>query len=143
MKNLRLFLTVFVAVFVGFFSALSLAQIEIKPIKFENKASGQEQVDFLKDVLERVKKEYVEEKTDRQLAEAAASGILSSLDPHSSYLNEDALKEMRVQTKGEFGAIDIDAVINEMRKSRYPGEKDLLNAERRARYAAKKAATQT
>ena len=44
------------------------------------------------------------------------------------------------KTKGEYGAIDIDAVINEMRKARYPAEKDLLNAERRARYAAKKAA---
>lgn len=108
MKNLRLFLTIIAAVFVGFFSALSLAQIEIKPIKFENKSSMQEQVDFIKGVLERVKKEYVEEKTDRQLAEAAASGILSSLDPHSSYLNEDALKEMRVQTKGEFGGLGVE-----------------------------------
>ena len=45
---------------------------------------------------------------DRQLAEAAASGILSSLDPHSSYLNEEALKEMQVQTKGEFGGLGIE-----------------------------------
>ena len=63
---------------------------------------------FLQDIIKRVKKDYVEEKTDKELAEAAASGILSSLDPHSSYLNEDDLKEMQVQTKGEFGGVGIE-----------------------------------
>jgi carboxyl-terminal processing protease len=58
--------------------------------------------------VSRVKKDYVEEKTDRQLSEAAANGLLSSLDPHSSYLTEDALKEMQVQTKGEFGGLGVE-----------------------------------
>ncbi len=66
---------------------------------------------FLQDIIKRVKKDYVEEKTDKELVEAAASGILSSLDPHSSYLNEDDLKEMQVQTKGEFGGVGIEITV--------------------------------
>jgi carboxyl-terminal processing protease len=64
--------------------------------------------DFLNDIVKRVKADYVEEKTNKELSEAAASGILSSLDPHSAYLNEDDLKEMTVQTKGEFGGLGIE-----------------------------------
>jgi carboxyl-terminal processing protease len=65
---------------------------------------------FIQDIISVVRKEYVEEKTDKELAEAAANGILTSLDPHSSYLNEDALKEMHVQTKGEFGGLGIEII---------------------------------
>ncbi len=107
MKLLKISSIVAASVFVGFLSALSFSQIEIKPIKFDDKVSTN-QKEFLDDVIARVKKDYVEEKTDRQLAEAAAAGILSSLDPHSSYLNEDLLKEMQVQTKGEFGGLGIE-----------------------------------
>lgn len=103
MNLLKTSIVVVVAVFVGFISALSFSQIEVN----SNKIDGN-QKEFLDDIINRVKKDYVEEKTDRQLAEAAASGILSSLDPHSAYLNEDALKEMQVQTKGEFGGLGIE-----------------------------------
>ena len=108
MKNLKISAIVLVSTFVGFFSAISLSQIQIKQIKLEDTASPETQKEFLEDVMARVKKEYVEEKTDRQLSEAAADGILTSLDPHSSYLNEEALKEMQVQTKGEFGGVGIE-----------------------------------
>jgi carboxyl-terminal processing protease len=107
MKNFKTFALVAVAVFVGFFSALSLSQIQIKPIKFDDKIV-EDQGGFLDEVISRVKKDYVDEKTDRQLMEAAASGILSSLDPHSSYMNEEDLKEVQVQTKGEFGGVGIE-----------------------------------
>ena len=101
MKNLvKISVVVVISTAIGFFSAISFSQIEIKPIKINDGSSDKDQKEFLKDVISRVKKDYVEEKTDRQLAEAAANGLLSSLDPHSSYLNEDALKEMQVQTKG-------------------------------------------
>ena len=66
---------------------------------------------FLQNIIKRVKKDYVEEKTNKQLFEAAAHGILSSLDPHSSYLDEDELKEMQVQTKGEFGGVGIEITL--------------------------------
>lgn len=109
MKNIvKISIVVAVSTAVGFISAMSFSQIEIKPLQFSQKASAQDQKEFLQDVISRVKKDYVEEKTDRQLAEAAANGLLSSLDPHSSYLNEDALKEMQVQTKGEFGGVGIE-----------------------------------
>ena len=107
MKFLKTPSIVAVSVFVGFLSALSFSQIELKPIKFDYKAPTN-QKEFLDEVIARVKKDYVEERTDRQLAEAGAAGILSSLDPHSSYLNEDLLKEMQVQTKGEFGGLGVE-----------------------------------
>ena len=108
MKTLKTFTLVAAAVFVGFFSALSLSQIQIKSIKFDDNKIIEDQVGFLDEVIARVKKDYVDEKTDRQLMEAAASGILSSLDPHSSYMNEEDLKEVSVQTKGEFGGVGIE-----------------------------------
>lgn len=109
MKHLvKISVIVAVSTAVGFLSAMSFSQIDIKPIKFNQKTSEEDQKEFLEDIISRVKKDYVEEKTDRQLAESAANGLLSSLDPHSSYLNEDALKEMQVQTKGEFGGVGIE-----------------------------------
>jgi carboxyl-terminal processing protease len=105
MKNLKLAVIVFLSIFVGFFSAISSAQIQqvsSKPVK--SKYSE----DLLNQVLERVKNDYVEEKTQDQLIEAAASGVLSSLDPHSSFLNLEDLKEMNIHTKGEFGGVGIE-----------------------------------
>jgi len=107
MKNLKLTVIVFVSVFVGFFSAISFAQIQAVGSKASvNKTKYSD--DFLSQVLERVKKDYVEEKSESQLVEAAASGILTSLDPHSSFLNADDLKEMSIHTKGEFGGVGIE-----------------------------------
>ena len=113
MKNLKISAIVVISTFIGFFSAVSLSQIQIKKIELGDKISlaQVDQKEFLEDVISRVKKDYVEEKTDRQLAEASASGLLSSLDPHSSYLNEDSLKEMQVQTKGEFGGVGIEITL--------------------------------
>jgi carboxyl-terminal processing protease len=105
MKNLKLAIIVFVSIFAGFFSAISSAQLQqvsSKPVK--SKYSE----DLLNQVLERVKNDYVDEKTQDQLIEAAASGVLSSLDPHSSFLNLEDLKEMNVHTKGEFGGVGIE-----------------------------------
>lgn len=112
MKNFKISAIVIASTFVGFFSAISLSQIQIKPLKIEDNGSPEIQKEFLAEVMARVKKDYVEEKTDRQLSEAAADGILTSLDPHSSYLNEDALKEMQVQTKGEFGGVGIEITMD-------------------------------
>jgi carboxyl-terminal processing protease len=60
------------------------------------------------DTLDKVKKEYVTEVSDKQLIENALNGMLSSLDPHSSYLNEEAFEEMKIQTKGEFGGLGLE-----------------------------------
>ncbi len=63
------------------------------------------------DVFERVRADYVEEATDKELIEAAISGMLSSLDPHSGYLNADSYREMQVQTRGEFGGLGIEVTM--------------------------------
>lgn len=110
-KNLKISAIIIASVFVGFSSAVSLSQIEIKKIQFDEKNVEEDQKEFLNDIISRVKKDYVDEKTDRQLAEAAADGLLTSLDPHSSYLNEEALREMQVQTKGEFGGVGIEITL--------------------------------
>ncbi len=62
-------------------------------------------------VFERVRSDYVERRSDKALIEAAISGMLSSLDPHSSYMNAEAYKEMQVQTKGEFGGLGIEVTM--------------------------------
>jgi carboxyl-terminal processing protease len=63
------------------------------------------------DVFERVRSDYVEETTDKKLIEAAIGGMLTSLDPHSSYLNADSYREMQVQTRGEFGGLGIEVTM--------------------------------
>lgn len=63
------------------------------------------------DVFERVRADYVEPATDKELIEAAISGMLTSLDPHSGYLNADSYREMQVQTRGEFGGLGIEVTM--------------------------------
>jgi len=63
------------------------------------------------DVFERVRAEYVEDVSDEELIEAAISGMLTSLDPHSSYLDQDRYRDMQVQTRGEFGGLGIEVTM--------------------------------
>lgn len=63
------------------------------------------------DVFEKVRSDYVEAPKDDELVEAAINGMLSSLDPHSSYLNKKEFQEMQVQTKGEFGGLGIEVTM--------------------------------
>ena len=65
------------------------------------------------EVYERVRREYVEEVTNKELIEAAIEGMLQSLDPHSSFMNADSFKDMQVQTKGEFGGLGIEVSMEE------------------------------
>ena len=60
------------------------------------------------EVYGRVKNDYVESVDDKELIEEAINGMLSGLDPHSAYLNEEAFKEMKVGTQGEFGGLGIE-----------------------------------
>jgi carboxyl-terminal processing protease len=105
MAKTKLAILIIISTFVGFFSAISVAQINTKkPANNSVKYSD----DFINEVLDKVKTDYVEEKTDDQLKESAVSGILSSLDPHSSFLNAEDLQEMSIHTKGEFGGVGIE-----------------------------------
>jgi carboxyl-terminal processing protease len=60
------------------------------------------------DVLEKIRSDYVEKPDDQQLIEAAINGMLSSLDPHSSYMDAKSFSDMQVQTRGEFGGLGIE-----------------------------------
>ena len=66
-----------------------------------------EQIKKFSEVYSRIKRSYVEEVDDKKLISGAISGMLSGLDPHSAYLDEDAFTELRVGTSGEFGGLGI------------------------------------
>ncbi len=69
------------------------------------------QLKLFGDVFERVRAEYVEEVSDQKLIEAAINGMLTSLDPHSSYLDTEKYRDMQVQTRGEFGGLGIEVTM--------------------------------
>ena len=69
------------------------------------------QLNLFGDVFERVRSDYVEEVGDEKLIESAINGMLTALDPHSSYLNKKNYRDMRVQTKGEFGGLGIEVTM--------------------------------
>lgn len=69
------------------------------------------QLDLFGDVFERVRSQYVEEETDKALVENAINGMLTALDPHSSYLNDEQFKDMQVSTRGEFGGLGIEVTM--------------------------------
>jgi carboxyl-terminal processing protease len=77
----------------------------------EDKSETYRQLKLFGDVFERVRADYVEEVTDEELIESAIQGMLTSLDPHSSYLDRKNFDDMRVQTKGEFGGLGIEVTM--------------------------------
>ena len=74
----------------------------------EKERSVYEQLDLFGDIFERIRSSYVEEVEDKELIESAINGMLTHLDPHSSYLPPGDFDDMRVQTKGEFGGLGIE-----------------------------------
>ncbi|UEM24115.1 S41 family peptidase [Skermanella mucosa] len=76
-----------------------------------NTSETYRQLNLFGDVFERVRSEYVEPVTDEQLIETAINGMLTSLDPHSSYLNRKSFQDMQVQTRGEFGGLGIEVTM--------------------------------
>ena len=60
------------------------------------------------DVFEKIRSDYVEKPNEQKLIEAAVSGMLTSLDPHSSYMDAKSFRDMQVQTRGEFGGLGIE-----------------------------------
>lgn len=70
------------------------------------------QLTLFSDVLERVRADYVDPVTDDKLIETALNGMLSSLDPHSGYLNKKSFQDMQTQTRGEFGGLGIEVTMD-------------------------------
>src|SRR5260370_10770198 len=73
-----------------------------------SKAETYRLLNLFADVFERVRAEYVEPVNDRELIENAINGMLTGLDPHSSYMNAKSFRDMQVQTRGEFGGLGIE-----------------------------------
>jgi carboxyl-terminal processing protease len=71
-------------------------------------SSVYEQLDLFGDIFERIRAQYVEEVDSQKLIEAAINGMLTSLDPHSSFMAADDFADMQVQTRGEFGGLGIE-----------------------------------
>src|ERR1700752_1734330 len=71
------------------------------------------QLNLFGDVFERVRSDYVEKPDDSKLVESAISGMLSGLDPHSSYMDAKAFRDMQVQTRGEFGGLGIEVTMED------------------------------
>ena len=85
------------------FAAPALAQ--------NNNSETYRQLNLFGDIFERVRADYVEEVSDETLIEAAVNGMLTSLDPHSSYLSPKNFRDMQTQTRGEFGGLGIEVTM--------------------------------
>jgi carboxyl-terminal processing protease len=85
----------------------------VTPQGTANAASSEtyRQLDLFGRVFERVRTDYVEEPEDESLIESAINGMLSALDPHSSYLSAKNYRDMQVQTRGEFGGLGIEVTM--------------------------------
>jgi carboxyl-terminal processing protease len=108
----KLRLTILVVVLVGLVAVFAWERLSIQKVSAEDK-NVYEQLQIFSDVLDIVQENYVEEADSKDLVEGAITGMLKTLDPHSSYLNPDAYKELQVETKGSFGGIGIEITIRD------------------------------
>ena len=95
--------SVTILIFLGSFSAQSASK---------NKETY-EYLDLFGQIFDRVRSQYVEEVTDQELIEKAIDGMLTGLDPHSGYMNEEVWQEMQMDTQGKFGGLGIEITMEE------------------------------
>lgn len=101
---------------VGFTLALLSSVALMQPVvaaetKKEESSSTYELLNLFGEVFDRVRTDYVEPVSDQKLIESALNGMLTSLDPHSSYLNEKSFNDMKITNKGEFGGLGIEVTM--------------------------------
>ena len=97
----------------AFFMAVTMV-VTATPTHGENRQDEKElynQLTLFGDVLEQVRRNYVDAPSDKELIEAALSGMMASLDPHSAYLPPKNFEDMQVETKGEFGGLGIEVTM--------------------------------
>jgi carboxyl-terminal processing protease len=105
-------LTILVVLLVGLSAIFVWDRFSIQRVSAEDQ-NVYENLQIFSDVLDIVKENYVQEVDDKELVEGAISGMLRTLDPHSSYLDPDAYKELQVETKGSFGGIGIEITVRD------------------------------
>ncbi|WP_159715924.1 S41 family peptidase, partial [Geminicoccus flavidas] len=84
---------------------------QVAPLSAQSGGEVYRQLKLFADVFERVRADYVEDVPDQKLIENAINGMLTSLDPHSGYLDTDRYRDMQVQTRGEFGGLGIEVTM--------------------------------
>ena len=90
---------------------LAVLLISVPPALAQDDSDTYRQLNLFGDIFERIRSDYVDDVTDGELIENAINGMLSSLDPHSGYLNAKTYQEMQVQTRGEFGGLGIEVTM--------------------------------
>ena len=94
-----------------FFSTTAFLNISVEA-KSKNKETY-EYLDLFGQVFDRVRSTYVDEVSDEELIEKAIDGMLTGLDPHSGYMDEEYWEEMQMDTKGKFGGLGIEITMEE------------------------------
>ena len=102
----------------NFFKFSKIILIILITLTLPTKASSSDEekykyLDLFGQVFDRVRSSYVEEVSDKELIEKAIDGMLSGLDPHSGYMNEEVWQEMQMDTKGKFGGLGIEITMEE------------------------------
>ncbi|ODN72536.1 S41 family peptidase [Methylobrevis pamukkalensis] len=99
----------------GVAASVGIQHVDLSSTGVANAASPDtyRQLTLFGDVFERIRADYVEVPDDAKLVESAVNGMLTSLDPHSSYMNAKSFEDMQVQTKGEFGGLGIEVTMEE------------------------------
>ena len=95
---------------------LLLTLVTLRAPKTYGSSSDEEKykyLDLFGQVFDRVRSSYVEEVTDQELIEKAIDGMLSGLDPHSGFMNEEVFQEMQMDTEGKFGGLGIEITMEE------------------------------
>ncbi|MGE3155512.1 MAG: S41 family peptidase [Xanthobacteraceae bacterium] len=107
-------------ILIGAAAGVALTLISTQPRIVFNGASARaaaadtyRQLSLFGDVFERVRADYVEKPDDAKLVESAINGMLTGLDPHSSYMDPKSFRDMQVQTRGEFGGLGIEVTMED------------------------------
>ena len=85
--------------------------ISFSQIRAEDDNEVYKHLNLFGEAFEKIKNNYVEDVSSKDLIESAIEGMLGSLDPHSTFLNNQELNELKVQTKGEFGGLGIEVTL--------------------------------
>ncbi len=98
--------------FCGLLFAAGIVVPSLTTAQSEEQQETYRQLGLFGDVFQRIRESYVDAVEDKELVEAAITGMLTSLDPHSSYLDTENYSSMQVQTKGRFGGLGIEITLD-------------------------------
>ena len=105
---------------VGAVTGLAVSLVTIQPQLLSHGPDAQaatsasyRQLSLFREVFERVRDNYVDRPDEGKLIKSAINGMLTGLDPHSSYMDSKGLREMQVETRGEFGGLGIELTMEE------------------------------